>query len=489
MKINRLRDLIFLLMAVLPGPLVMAVTVSDIMKQEEAITERGVQMRALDPVSPVTDQVWFNTAENQLRRFNGTATVSVAGSPKWVENAQTGTSYTAVLADGIGSGKANGVPYISLSNAAHINLTIPSNANVAYPIGTRIAFIQKGDGYVSIRKESGVTIEALNSGNRTIGRNARGFLTKFATNSWFMTGDLLSEWPTGEDGPLLVGPGQTVNITAGDIKDYSDCTIDATGTLHIDDGDGWTIIGCAGTLTINGTIEARNGETGVDDTFASNEPDNTGALTGPALSYSIVQSVGGGGGTGIAPGGSSFFGNGGGGGGGPTNNGQDGILGFGGTGGAGTIFGCPGNATNPGGGAAIWGNMGGQGLQPGVCCGPTMRSAGGGGGSRGYHGQGLFLKVAGDITGSGTIDVSGRDGGAGGAGGGSGPCTTNGGGGGGGAGGSGGQAVVQYQGSLLGGFSSGNILDGKGFGGAGGGGNAGAAGADGSDGSSTLTAY
>lgn len=85
--------------------------------------------------------------------------------------------------------------------------------------------------------------------------------------------------------------------------------------------------------------------------------------------------------------------------------------------------------------------------------GVKVYGAGGGGGSRGEHGQGIYLRVTGNITGVGTVDVSGSDGGDGGDGG---TATdpfeqwsaTGGGGGGGGAGGSGGYLAIRYHGTL-----------------------------------------
>jgi hypothetical protein len=76
---------------------------------------------------------------------------------------------------------------------------------------------------------------------------------------------------------------------------------------------------------------------------------------------------------------------------------------------------------------------------------------GGGGGHRGRHGQCVLLVVEGQVTGDGSIDLRGQDGGAGGKGGwveGVSGGRTSGGGGGGGAGGSGGVLLVYATGEL-----------------------------------------
>lgn len=98
-------------------------------------------------------------------------------------NAQTGTSYTLVLAD---AGKL-----VTLSNADPITLTVPLNSSVAFPVGTVIALQQLGAGVISVEGPSGVTIngtdpgdEALTDGQYT----TTAALTQHATNVWSLTG-------------------------------------------------------------------------------------------------------------------------------------------------------------------------------------------------------------------------------------------------------------------------------------------------------------
>lgn len=95
-------------------------------------------------------------------------------------NAQTGTTYTTVLSD---DGKL-----VTLSNAAAIALTIPTNASVAYPVGTTIAFQQIGAGLVTM-SGGGVTFNNRN-GLVSGGQNAVWSITKTATDTWAVAGDL-----------------------------------------------------------------------------------------------------------------------------------------------------------------------------------------------------------------------------------------------------------------------------------------------------------
>ena len=67
-------------------------------------------------------------------------------------NAQTGTTYTFVLAD---NGKV-----VTASNASAITVTIPPISSVAYATGAQLNIIQKGAGQVTFAQGSGVTIRS-----------------------------------------------------------------------------------------------------------------------------------------------------------------------------------------------------------------------------------------------------------------------------------------------------------------------------------------
>lgn len=65
-------------------------------------------------------------------------------------NAQTGTTYTTVLAD---NGKL-----ITQTNASAITTTIPLFSSVPYPVGAQLNFAQYGAGQVTIQGAGGVTV-------------------------------------------------------------------------------------------------------------------------------------------------------------------------------------------------------------------------------------------------------------------------------------------------------------------------------------------
>jgi len=95
-------------------------------------------------------------------------------------NTQTGTSYTAVLAD------SNKV--ITLSNSSAITFTIPLNASVAFPIGTSLNVAQLGAGQVTIAGAGGVTIFGI--GTKIAAQYGAATAIQIATNQWLLVGNL-----------------------------------------------------------------------------------------------------------------------------------------------------------------------------------------------------------------------------------------------------------------------------------------------------------
>ncbi len=97
-------------------------------------------------------------------------------------NAQTGTTYTAVLAD---DGKL-----VTCDNASAIALTIPPNSSVAFGIGTQINIMQLGAGQVTITAGAGVTLRSAGSKLKTNGQYAVSTCCKIATDTWVVIGNL-----------------------------------------------------------------------------------------------------------------------------------------------------------------------------------------------------------------------------------------------------------------------------------------------------------
>jgi hypothetical protein len=100
-------------------------------------------------------------------------------------NAQTGTTYTTVLAD---NGKL-----VTLSNASAIAVTIPLNASVNYPVGAQINMVQLGAGQVTVAGASGVTVVSTGATASTPQTRAQySTLTavQTSTDNWLVMGDI-----------------------------------------------------------------------------------------------------------------------------------------------------------------------------------------------------------------------------------------------------------------------------------------------------------
>ena len=98
-------------------------------------------------------------------------------------NAQTGTTYTLVLTDV--------AKVVSLTNAASITLTIPTNASVAFPTGTQILLYQGGAGQVTVGG-AGVTLRSQGTKLKLSGQYAVAGLLKVGTDEWVLFGNTTS---------------------------------------------------------------------------------------------------------------------------------------------------------------------------------------------------------------------------------------------------------------------------------------------------------
>lgn len=100
-------------------------------------------------------------------------------------NAQTGTTYTFVLAD---NGKL-----VTASNASAQTYTIPLNSSVAYATGAQINLIQIGAGQVTIQGAGGVTVAstgATATAPKLRAQYSSATLIKVATDTWYVVGDI-----------------------------------------------------------------------------------------------------------------------------------------------------------------------------------------------------------------------------------------------------------------------------------------------------------
>ena len=105
-------------------------------------------------------------------------------SPKIVTsiNNQTGTTYTFVLTDAS--------KLVTFGNADAITVTIPTNTNIAFPIGTQIDCVQVLAGKVTFGGAN-VTINSKGGNKSTAGQWVGVTLVKTGTDIWLLVGDLI----------------------------------------------------------------------------------------------------------------------------------------------------------------------------------------------------------------------------------------------------------------------------------------------------------
>jgi hypothetical protein len=97
-------------------------------------------------------------------------------------NAQTGTTYTLVLADAH--------KLVTQSNASGITTTIPPNADVAFEIGDQVNLLQLGAGQVTVAAGAGVTIRSEGTKLKLKGQYAAATCIKIASDEWVLVGNL-----------------------------------------------------------------------------------------------------------------------------------------------------------------------------------------------------------------------------------------------------------------------------------------------------------
>lgn len=104
-----------------------------------------------------------------------------------VVNAQTGTTYTAVKADGLNS-------IVTMDNAAANTFSIPTDATYNFPIGTTLVVYQKGVGVTTIQAVTSGTTTVVSAGAvaaaPVLARYKSAAAIKLAANSWTVVGGI-----------------------------------------------------------------------------------------------------------------------------------------------------------------------------------------------------------------------------------------------------------------------------------------------------------
>jgi hypothetical protein len=100
-------------------------------------------------------------------------------------NAQTGTTYTAVKADGLNA-------IVTMDNASANTFRIPTDATYNFPVGTTLLVYQKGVGVTTINAVTSGTTTIVSAGAVSAAPVLAQFKSaaciKLAANSWIVVG-------------------------------------------------------------------------------------------------------------------------------------------------------------------------------------------------------------------------------------------------------------------------------------------------------------
>ena len=120
-------------------------------------------------------------ADGQSPRWDAASGTYIPTSSKMVANVQA-DDYTLVLSD---AGKR-----IEMGKATGQNLTVPTNAVAAFPIGTIIDAYQEGAGQLTIVGAGGVTLHSAGGQVAATAQYSLIRLYKQSANVWCLSGDL-----------------------------------------------------------------------------------------------------------------------------------------------------------------------------------------------------------------------------------------------------------------------------------------------------------
>jgi hypothetical protein len=102
-------------------------------------------------------------------------------------NAQTGTTYTAVKADGLNA-------IVTMDNASANTFRIPTDATYNFPVGTTLLVYQKGAGITTINAVTSGTTTIVSAGAvlaaPVLARYKSAACIKIAANSWVVVGGI-----------------------------------------------------------------------------------------------------------------------------------------------------------------------------------------------------------------------------------------------------------------------------------------------------------
>lgn len=141
-------------------------------------SHKGITVRASSSQSSNL-QEWQNNSGSPVSFIDNSGVLITIGS-----NSTKSSSFTLATSE---IGKT-----VFMTSASSQVVTIPLNSSVPFAVGTRVDFIQYGDGEVSFAVISGVTLNSESSKRKINGKYVGATLIKTGTDEWLLIGALKS---------------------------------------------------------------------------------------------------------------------------------------------------------------------------------------------------------------------------------------------------------------------------------------------------------
>lgn len=156
------------------------------------------KLLAIAGLAPSGDQVTYWTSGTTVALFTFTAFMrGVAGAATAAAALTALGAEPATLVNGINNYTLNTTlalvdagQVVEMNAAGALNLTIPPNSSVAFPVKTRIDIVQIGAGQVSFVAGAGVTIRSSGGKLKLTGQYSGACLYKRGTDEWVLMGDI-----------------------------------------------------------------------------------------------------------------------------------------------------------------------------------------------------------------------------------------------------------------------------------------------------------
>lgn len=174
-----------------------------------------------------------------------------------VQNAQTGTSYTFVLADTTKT--------VTASNAAASAYTVPPQSSVVWEAYTVLRLVNLGAGVVTLTAGAGVTL----TGTVTVPQYGSVSIMRTASNAWTISGT--SDAP----GMVLMTPSGVVNgtLSGGEVSFSAAATLSVNGCFN-STYDAYAVW-CQMSKTTDTNVDLRMRLSGTDATAANYDTQST----------------------------------------------------------------------------------------------------------------------------------------------------------------------------------------------------------------------